>query len=166
MPRRPVRDVMQREVVTLDPAMSARDAERLLAEHRIGGAPVVDAAGRVLGVVTQSDLVRLDAEPPSTAATGAFWSDVDDYRDLAALPAGDSLVSVTRLMSRTVLATAPDETLQEAARRMREHRVHRLLVVEDGRLRGVVSALDLLVAVDQPTGEPATSPSGSTRASR
>jgi CBS domain-containing protein len=141
---------MQREVVTLDPEMSARDAERLLAEHRIGGAPVVDGSGRVLGVVTQTDLVRLEAAPPSAAAAGAFFRDLDEYRDLAALPASESLVPVTRVMSRDVLSVAPDAPLQEAAHRMREHRVHRLLVVEDGRLRGVVSALDLLIAVDRP----------------
>lgn len=150
MPRRPVRDVMQRQVVTLRPEMSAREAERVLVGHRIGGAPVVDDAGRVVGVLTQSDLVRLDAEPPSAAAAGAFFSDVADYRDLATLPAGEHLVPVASVMSRDVLSIAPDASLEEAARRMRERRVHRLLVIEDGVLRGVVSALDLLVAIDDP----------------
>jgi CBS domain-containing protein len=53
-------------------------------------------------------------------------------------------------MSRDVLSIAPGASLEEAARRMRERRVHRLLVIEDGVLRGVVSALDLLVAIDDP----------------
>jgi CBS domain-containing protein len=53
-------------------------------------------------------------------------------------------------MSRDVLSVAPDAPLQEAAHRMLEHRVHRLLVVEGGKLRGVVSALDLLIAIDRP----------------
>lgn len=150
MPRRPVRNLMQTEVVTLRADMSARDAERVLTEHRIGGAPVVDESGRVLGVLSQSDLVRLDAAPPSTGAAGAFFSDVDEYRDLAALPADESLVPVTRVMSTKVLAVAPDASAREAAHLMREHRVHRLLVVEGGVLRGVVSALDLLIAVEEP----------------
>jgi CBS domain-containing protein len=158
---------MQTAVVALAPDTSAREAERILAEHRIGGAPVVDEAGRVLGVVSQSDLVRLDAARPSNAAAGAFFSDVDDYRDLAALPADESVVPVSSVMSREVLSVAPDATLQQAAHLMREHRVHRLLVVENGVLRGVVTALDLLIAVDQPLADPpATSPPGSTRASR
>ena len=152
MPRRPVRAVMQREVVTLRAETSARDAERMFAEHRISGAPVVDDAGRVLGVLSQSDLARLEAQRPSAASTGAFFSDVDDYRELAALPAAQSLVRVDTLMRRDVLSIEPDAPLQEAARRMREHRVHRLLVVEGGELRGVVSAFDLLVAVAEPTG--------------
>jgi CBS domain-containing protein len=151
---------MQREVVTLRPEMSAREAERVLAEHRIGGAPVVDEAGRLVGVLTQSDLVRLDAERPTTAAAGAFFSDVEDYRDIATLPADESLVPVSQVMSARVLSIPPEATLEEAARRMREHRVHRLLVVEGGELRGLVSAYDLLVAL----AEPATS--GSSPATR
>lgn len=150
MPRRPVRDVMQTDVVTLRPDMSAREAARVLAAHRIGGAPVVDEARRAVGVLSQSDLARLEADRPSTAAAGAFFSDVDDYRDLAALPADESLVRVDALMGRKLLAVSPDASLQEAARRMRSERVHRLLVLEDGVLRGVVSALDLLVAVEEP----------------
>lgn len=150
MPRRPVRSVMQSEVIALRPEMTAREAERVLARHRLGGAPVVDDRRRVLGVLSQSDLVRFDADRPSTAATGAFFTDVEDYRDLAALPADESLVTVAQIMSRDVLAVAPEASLAEAARLMREHRVHRLLVLEDGVLCGLVSALDLLVAVDQP----------------
>ena len=148
MPDRPVHAVMQREVVTLRPEMSAREAERLLASHHVGGAPVVDEHGRLVGVLSQSDLVRLDADPPSTGATGVFTTDVDDYREIASLPADESLVSVARVMSRDPLTIEPNATLREAARRMRDHGVHRLLVVEDGRLRGVVSAFDLLVALE------------------
>lgn len=150
MPHRPVRDVMETEVVTLCPEMSARDAARVLAEHRIGGAPVVDEQRRVLGVLSQSDLARLEADRPSAAAAGAFFSDVEDYRDLAVLPADESLVRVDAVMQRDVLSVPPDATLQEAAQRMRAQRIHRLLVLEDGRLRGLVSALDLLIAVDEP----------------
>lgn len=150
MPHRPVRDVMETEVVTLRPEMSARDAARVLAEHRIGGAPVVDEQRRVLGVLSQSDLARLEADRPSAAAAGAFFSDVEDYRDLAVLPADESLVRVDAVMQRDVLSVPPDATLQEAAQRMRAQRIHRLLVLEDGRLRGLVSALDLLIAVDEP----------------
>lgn len=149
MPHRPVRAVMQSQVVTLRPEMSARDAERILAEHRLSGAPVVDDGQRVLGVVSQSDLVRLDARPPSTATTGAFFSDVAAYDDLGELPADESMVRLDSLMSRNVLAVAPDDPLAKAARLMRQHGVHRLLVVENETLRGLVSSLDLLVALEE-----------------
>lgn len=147
MPHRPVHTVMQSQVTTLRPELTARDAERILAEHRLSGAPVVDEAGRVLGVVSQSDLVRLDAQPPSTAKAGAFFSDVAEYDDLASLPADESMVRVDALMSRDVVAVAPSDPLAKAARLMRQYGIHRVLVVEGGSLRGIVSALDLLVAI-------------------
>ena len=149
MPHRPVRAVMQSRIVTLRPDMSARDAERILAEHRLTGAPVVDDDQRVLGVVSQSDLVRLDARPPSTATTGAFFSDVGAYDDLGRLPADESMVRLETLMSRKVLAVTPEDPLTRAARLMRQHGVHRLLVIEDGTLRGIVSSLDLLIAIEE-----------------
>lgn len=149
MPHRPVRAVMQSQVVTLRPEMSARDAERILAEHRLTGAPVVDERQHVLGVVSQSDLVRLDARPPSTATAGAFFSDVDAYDDLGTLPADESMVRLDSLMSRNLLTVAPEDPLAKAARLMRQHGVHRLLVVENETLRGVVSSLDLLVAIEE-----------------
>jgi CBS domain-containing protein len=157
MPYRTVADLMQAEVVTLHPEMSAREAQRVLASHHISGAPVVDDAGGVLGVVSQADLARLEAERPTTAAAGAFFTDVADYRELAALPADEGLVRVESLMQRRVLSVPPGTEIAEAAARMREHRVHRLLVTEGGRLRGVVSAFDLLRVL----AEPGVPPGGS-----
>jgi CBS domain-containing protein len=140
---------MQTQVVALRPEMSAQDAERLFAEHELTGAPVVDDTNRVLGVVSQSDLVRLDTAPPSTATAGAFFTDIASYADLGALPADESMVRVDALMSHRVLSVAPESPLTEAARLMREHRVHRLLVVDGDRLCGIVSALDLLIAIEE-----------------
>lgn len=152
MPHRPVRDVMRSDVVTLRPDQTAREAEQVLARRRVSGAPVVDAEGHVLGVVSQSDLVRFDADPPSVTAAGTFFSDVEEYRDLGAMPADEGQVRVESLMSRSVIAVAPEAPLTEVARLLRERRVHRVLVTEDGRLRGIVSALDLLVAIEEAGG--------------
>jgi len=149
MPIRRVSELMNAEVLTLRPEWTAREAERFLAEHRIAGAPVVDADGRLVGVVSQSDLVRGRARPPSTAAVGAFFTDVEEYREIGALPADDALVRVEQLMTRELVGVAPDATPAEAARLMRRHRVHRLLVTERGALRGVLSPLDLLRALEE-----------------
>jgi CBS domain-containing protein len=148
MPIRRVSELMNAEVRTLRPEWTLREAERFLAEHRIAGAPVVDARGRLLGVVSQSDLVRGRARPPSTAAVGAFFTDVDEYREIGALPADEALILVEQLMTRELVAIGPDASPAEAARVMRRHRVHRLLVTEHGELRGVLSPFDLLRALE------------------
>lgn len=149
MPHRPVRAVMHTAVVTLAPDQTAREAEQVLARHRVSGAPVVDAEGRVLGVLSQSDLVRFDADRPSVSAAGTFFSDVDDYRDVGAMPADEGQVRVERIMSRAVISASPDAPLAEVARLLRQRHVHRVLVTENGVLRGIVSALDLLVALEE-----------------
>lgn len=149
MPHRSVRSVMQTQVMTLRPEMSAQDAGRLFAEHKLTGAPVIDDANRVLGVVSQSDLIRLDTAPPSTATAGAFFTNIADYADLGALPADESMVRIDTLMSHRVLSVASESPLTEAARLMREHRVHRLLVIDGDRLCGIVTAFDLLIAIEE-----------------
>lgn len=150
MPRRPVEAVMNRDVITIAPESTARDAERTLAQHRISGAPVVDEAGHLLGVVSHSDLVSADAARPTVAAVGAFFTDEDELRDVGSLPADPGqLLRVRDVMTPEVLSVSPDTPLHAAARIMREHRVHRLLVVEGKRLCGIVSALDLLLALEE-----------------
>jgi CBS domain-containing protein len=149
MSDRLVSDVMQRKVVTLRAGASVREAESLLAHHRIGGAPVVAAADRVLGIVTQTDLVRFHTHRPTASEIGAFWTDDEGYDELAEICASDALVKVEQLMTRDVLGIAPGASLREAAHLMREHHIHRLLVIEDGVLRGIITTFDLLRAVDE-----------------
>lgn len=128
MPQRPVRTVMHSPVHALRADTPAREAERFLTEHNIGGAPVLDDKGCVVGVLSQRDLLRLESAAPSANATGAFFSDVDEYQDVGDVPADQGRVLVERLMTRDVLFIDADAPVWEAARLMRERRVHRLIV--------------------------------------
>jgi len=145
------RDVMQRTVITVGPEASLADLQRLFLEEGIGGAPVVDDEGRVVGVVTVSDILRAVEEERDTAVaepryfreteefSGPDWShDVADFQDrLAELRVEDA-------MSRAVIAVAPDASAADVARRMRESRVHRVLVLDKDVLVGIVSTFDLI----------------------
>jgi CBS domain-containing protein len=62
----PVSDIMQREVTTVPPDMSVRELTRVLSDRSISGAPVTDADGVLLGVVSSSDVMRFTAEAPDT----------------------------------------------------------------------------------------------------
>lgn len=147
MPTRRVADYMSTKIVSLAPESTVRDAERVLAEHGIGGAPVLDERGCVLGVVSQRDLVRIEATPATAGETGTFYTDMEELRDLAEVPVERHGTPVETIMNRSVLEISPQADVAEAARTMREHRVHRLLVTEDGVLVGILSALDLLRAL-------------------
>ena len=147
------RDLMQRNIISIDGAASLLDAHRLFVEEEISGAPVVDEDGRVIGVLSARDLLRALDEERDTAVvdthyfrdltefSGPDWGSMpEDFQDrMQELTAGDA-------MTREIVAVDPDETVYDVARTMLDHHVHRVLVLDAGVLRGVISAFDLLRA--------------------
>jgi CBS domain-containing protein len=135
-----VRDVMTSEVVTVEPWTPFREIVTQLAEHRISAAPVLDAEGNVLGVVTEADLLLKQEHPDLEFNVPLAWSRRRrlEREKAAAVVAG-------ALMTTPAITVAPTATITEAARRMHTAGVKRLPVVnEAGRLVGVVSRADLL----------------------
>jgi CBS domain-containing protein len=149
------RDVMQTRIVTVSPDDPLRTVQRTFVEEGIHGAPVVDEEGRVLGVITSMDLLRAAAEEAEVAPAepAYFRYDLDlhgfDWRrapeDLRErLP--DTVASDA--MTTEILAVSPDTPVAGVARALRENSVHRVLVIEDGELRGIVSAMDLVALLE------------------
>ena len=126
--RRVTADLMSIDPIVVRPDTTIEEAERLLQEFAISGLPVVDDAGRPIGVISQTDLLAT-VRPP----VGVL---------IRAKPSG---LRVGELMS-TPAVTVPIMTpLVEAARQMLEAHVHRLVVIDDhGRAVGVLSATDFV----------------------
>ena len=137
-----VDDLMTRDVVTVPPGASLKDAARLLVEHRISGLPVVDNQNHVLGVVTEADVLRKEADellfPSPLAWLVGFDVEVDRSKIEARL-VGDA-------MTTPALTIEAHQPVSLAARRMIERGVNRLPVVEDGKLVGIVTRADLVRA--------------------
>jgi CBS domain-containing protein len=135
-----VRDVMTTEVVTVEPRTPFRDIVVRLAEHRISAAPVLDAEGNVLGVVTEADLLLKQEHPDLELNVPLAWSRRRRLeRDKAAA------VVAGMLMTTPAVTVPPTATVTDAARRMHAAGVKRLPVVDEaGRLVGIVSRADLL----------------------
>ena len=147
------RDLMERDVITVTPETRILDVHRLFVEEEIHGAPVVGEDGIVCGVLSTLDLLRIvrdELEPGAgTTATSYFRDELpysgpdwlrmpEDFQDrMQALTAEDA-------MTREIVMVGPDATVDELARTMLEHHVHRLLVGEDRELQGVVTTFDLL----------------------
>ena len=138
---------MNPDVVCLAPETTVAEAQKLLAARGVSGAPVVDAHGRAIGVISQSDLVRHQARRVTAGESGRFYSDMDEYQDIADLPVDRSQAPVRELMSAHVYSVTRDTGAASAASIMRDRHIHRLLVTERGRLVGVITSLDLLLVV-------------------
>ncbi|MEQ8660518.1 MAG: CBS domain-containing protein [Gammaproteobacteria bacterium] len=150
-----VADVMQTTVVSLSLRARVPEIERVFSESGVSGCPVVDAAGRVCGILSRSDIIRrLCVEHAQATVLSDYYrdpggigiciADGQSFEDIAA-SAGVSTdrLRAEQLMSHEVISVAPDAALAEAARLMVERALHRLPVIADGRLVGVVSTFDV-----------------------
>ncbi|HYB12233.1 MAG TPA: CBS domain-containing protein [Myxococcota bacterium] len=147
--RRSVAELMNPDVVCLPPEASVREAELTLVKRGVSGAPVVDARGRPIGVISQRDLARYLSERATAGASGRFYSDVEEYQEIADVRVDRSSTPVSELMSDEVYSVTRETGVAVAANIMRERRIHRLMVTDRGRLVGIVTSLDLLRIVEE-----------------
>lgn len=111
------KDIMTKKVITIAPTASLKELARTLTRNRISGAPVADKNGKILGVVSEADLVAKKGK------------------------------QVKALMSHKVLSVAEDTPVEEIASLMTTHKVNRLLVLRGEKLVGIVSRSDIVRAI-------------------
>jgi CBS domain-containing protein len=146
-----VESIMTRDIVAFSPDSSVVTASRVLASKHVGGAPVIDEKGRPVGVVTLTDLVDPDRQRSDGDGESLYYRVVDGKCDpIGAFSAedvpGEGIVS--DVMSPYAFSVSPETTLMQAIRLMVSDNIHRLLVVDSGKLVGVVSSMDMLKAMD------------------
>ncbi|WP_232475030.1 CBS domain-containing protein [Neoroseomonas rubea] len=143
------RDLMTPDVVTVPPTTPVMAMARLLADRGISAVPVVDAAGKVLGIVTEADLIRRLAgeEDRPSSWFGALFADPASQAERYARTHG---VTAHDLMTEKVVSVAPDTSAAHIAHMMEEQKIRRVVVVEGEKLKGIVSRADLLRALVAP----------------
>lgn len=151
MTHRRTGEVMIAPVVSVAPGTLFKEVAELLDLHGISGVPVVGPGGRVLGVLSQTDLLAHQAEQADQEdqeerrprrTSGRRWNITPAARARRAKAAART---AERLMSSPAVTVHPDDSVVEAARTMARHRVERLPVVDsEGRLVGIVARRDLL----------------------
>ncbi len=148
-------DVMTRDVVTLSPDMTLEAAAERLVQRAISGAPVVDSQGRLLGVLSESDILRhLKRLAEDTLGKRYLANRVHSLDLLAFLGEREHAAvegiyrqlraaKVFEVMTKRVVAVKPTDTLEAVAAAMIEHDVNRLPVVDQGRVVGIITRADL-----------------------
>jgi CBS domain-containing protein len=139
-----VEDYMTRRVVTITPDTTLLAAARLMLEHRVGGLPVLNDSGRIIGIFSESDLLRQE----SNAEQGSPWLEMMVGPDGGAAAVRRLDVrKVDDIMTRQPLTITPGASIAQACRLMHEHRLRRLPVVENDKLVGMIARPDLVRAV-------------------
>lgn len=126
-----VAELMQANVRTVGADASIAEAVVSLADAHISGMPVVDAAGRVIGVLSSTDVLAAEAEADDPAARQALFENT----------------AVREIMTVRPFMITPDEDIREAARQMLYADVHRLFVAEGDQVVGIISTTDIVRAV-------------------
>jgi CBS domain-containing protein len=128
-----VTEIMSSPVITASPSTPVKDAARLLVEHGISAMPVLDAKGTLVGIVSEADLIPMQARPDArTQATPQRPS------------AGRSPLTVSQVMTHEVLTLGAGTEVSQAARSLLEAGVKRMPVVRGRRVIGIVSRRDLV----------------------
>ena len=139
-------DVMTRNLVSIGRDAPIREAIRLMLDNKVSGLPVVDAAGKMVGILTEGDLVRRS----EIATERRRWPWLDFVMGPGRM-ASDYVKThgrvVDELMTHEVEAVAPDTPLADLVALMERRRIKRLPVIANGTLVGIVSRADLLAAL-------------------
>jgi CBS domain-containing protein len=147
------RDIMKGNVITVSYSDPLTEVERVLSENRISGAPVTDEMGRIVGVVSLKDLVdRYTEDPDAQPRRGhGFYhlsseETLDDDFESFEVPE-EAEETASDIMTADVYSVKADAGLKEIAETMTRHRIHRVLVEENGKHIGLISTLEVLEAL-------------------
>ncbi len=131
-----VREVMTTPAITVAPETSLKKAMCRLDEHQITAMPVVDAGGRLLGVVSEADVLR-DAVPADRRA----------HERLVDITAPPVQLAVTDVMTHLPVSVSPDDDVAEAVELLVDTQIKSLPVVRDGRVVGMISRRDIIAVL-------------------
>ena len=143
------KDIMTRDVITVRPETSIEELASLLVKNEISGAPVLDDAGSLFGIVTENDLIsrnkRLHIPTVVSFLDAAIYIESsrkfeEEVKRMAATKVGDICI-------RKVVTITGETTVVDIATIMAEKKVHLLPVIEGGKVIGIVGKRDMVKAV-------------------
>ena len=140
------RDIMTTDLITLTPDIEITRAARILLDHRINGAPVVDDAGGLVGILCQSDLIAQQKKLPIptlfTFLDGLIQ--ITSTKQIEKQVQKIAALTVAEAMTREPVAVRPDTGLEAVAALMVDNGFHTLPVTEGDRLVGIIGKEDVL----------------------
>lgn len=140
------KDIMTKNVVTIEEDMKVYELIELLAEKKISGVPVINKGKNLVGIVTKSDIMGffLDFEIDLNVKIGL--KDILEFEheksEAEITPERD--MEIRKIMSLNPITATEDTPVEELAKIMVEKKIHRIIIIKDNSITGIVSPLDLL----------------------
>ncbi|TAL60333.1 MAG: CBS domain-containing protein [Legionella sp.] len=136
-----IREVMQTQIITINKNLTYKEATQILLEHKISGAPVVDDQGKLVGMVSEKDLFKV-----LYPYYRSYYEHPEDYvnfeeREHKAHDIQDHAVET--IMTKNLTTISPSEKVMAAGGLMLARGIHRLPVMENGQLVGLVTRRDI-----------------------
>ena len=136
-----VKEVMTKNVITIKPETSLKEFASLIKEHRINGAPVVDEAGKLVGVVTMTDMLKILHDI-------YYWDEIEKVKPGIGIK--DALIkekdtaTVGSKMTTAIRTVNEDDAVEDVLKIMCKHNIHTIPVVKDKKLVGIIGATDIV----------------------
>ena len=145
------KDFMVKDVLTVRPEMTVKELARLFVEHEVSGAPVVDEAGNLVGIITETDLIEQNKNLHIPTVITLFEAVIylenpkhmeEEIKEMMASTVSD--------LARKKVVTADEETdIHEVATLMSEKHVHLIPVMRDDTMVGIIGKADMIRALMQ-----------------
>lgn len=140
------KDIMHKKVVTVESWLTLPELSKLFEEKCISGAPVVDEIGAILGVVSQTDLVRTRREAP--IGIPSYHRDFDDTVRSAGLHIEEmDRTRVEQIMTPGAISLDENTPVEKVAKVMIDSHIHRVLITRGDKLAGIVTTMDMMRAL-------------------
>jgi len=152
-------DIMQKDVLSLRADATVDEAIGLLEEYHVSGAPVLDGGGQLIGVLSATDIARREhvaegrigsrseyfmANPLEEEAESWSWEEDEQFLHEDYNPETLGQARVRDWMNPSIVSVQEEASLTEVCRLMVQENIHRVLVVEDGTLKGIISTFDVV----------------------
>jgi CBS domain-containing protein len=145
------KDIMNCNVMTVRDDMTLHELATFLTENEISGCPVLDQRGKLMGVVSVTDIAlseaeraSIEADPASPGFYSGDWKEGVTREDLAGLHLENNGLMVRDIMTPAVYTVPDSASVSEIAKTMITGRLHRLLVIRDNQVVGIITTLDLI----------------------
>ncbi len=147
-----VKDIMTKKVITVGPDATLRDVARILFEHHISGVPVVDEQERLLGIVSETDIVaavktyerKLNMVFPTPSILSISFKPDYKEKELSDAISEFQALKAKDIMTREIYVLGPEETLQRAVLIMNSFGVNRIPIVDGLKLVGIIARADVI----------------------